>query len=77
VFNPSTVASLNVAIFFLLSLSYAISPAFFKQKCSRAGEGESGVGVADNDGPPYAVRCESVNAKLLNDFRKEQRKVEQ
>ena len=32
--------------------------------------------VRDNDGKPYSVRYEAVNAMLLNEFLKEHRKVE-
>ena len=31
----------------------------------------------DNEGKPYTVRYEAVNAMLLNEFLKEHRKVEQ
>jgi hypothetical protein len=31
----------------------------------------------DREGKPYSVRCEAVNAMLLNEFLKEHRKVEQ
>src|SRR5262249_29155853 len=33
--------------------------------------------VRDNEGKPYSVRYEAVNAMLLNEFLKEHRKVEQ
>jgi hypothetical protein len=33
--------------------------------------------IYDNDGKPFAVRYDSVNAMLLNEFLKEHRKVEQ
>jgi hypothetical protein len=33
--------------------------------------------VHDNEGKPYTVRYDSVNAMLLNEFLKEHRKVEQ
>jgi hypothetical protein len=32
--------------------------------------------VRDDSGKPYTVRCEAVNAMLLNEFLKEHRKVE-
>ncbi len=32
--------------------------------------------VRDKDGKPYSVRYDAVNAMLLNEFLKEQRKVE-
>jgi len=32
--------------------------------------------VRDKEGKPYSVRYDQVNATLLNEFRKEQRKVE-
>ena len=31
----------------------------------------------DEEGKPYTVRCEAVNAMLLNEFLKEHRKVEE
>jgi ABC-type sugar transport system ATPase subunit len=33
--------------------------------------------VRDNDGKPYSLRYDQVNAMLLNEFRKEHAKVEQ
>ena len=33
--------------------------------------------VRDNEGKPYSVRYDQVNAMLLNEFLKEHRKVEQ
>jgi Skp family chaperone for outer membrane proteins len=33
--------------------------------------------IYDADGKPYTVRYDAVNAMLLNEFRKEHRKVEQ
>jgi hypothetical protein len=33
--------------------------------------------VRDKEGKPYSVRCDQVNAMLLNEFLKEHRKVKQ
>ncbi len=38
---------------------------------------DPGLVLPDKEGKPYTVRCDAVNAMLLNEFLKEHRKVEQ
>lgn len=70
---------------------FALKPVTFRYKKEIDASGTSQFGlvaeevekvnrdlvVRDNDGKPYSVRYEQVNAMLLNEFLKEHRKVEQ
>jgi hypothetical protein len=71
-------------------LVFALKPVIFRYKKEIDPAGTSQFGlvaedvekvspdlvVRDNEGKPYSVRYEAVNAMLLNEFLKEHRKVE-